>query len=306
MKLLLFIFLPLISIAHPGTGIVADKKSNIFYTDLEKVWKISLNGTKSVVVKNVHTHLLYMDDHDNLYGQHSMYSGEATNEWSYYVWRLNPAGKLDTIIKPTNGYYIDDFSFVWDTEGNKYWIQHWKQDKIVKTNKFGKTSVLATGDFKNVQWMHVVANKLYFVKEDDIFLIDTINKIQIFAKDLNDKKESQGHNSLFGLWSDDKMNLYVANTDRKKVQLITQNGAASDFYISENGWMPTGGVFDKDGNLWLLEASLKNDVRVKKITSKDLKARADKIPINLINYLLPASICIGMVLIISLVKNYLK
>ncbi len=209
MKLLLFIFLPLISIAHPGTGIVADKKSNIFYTDLEKVWKISLNGTKSVVVKNVHTHLLYMDDHDNLYGQHSMYSGEATNEWSYYVWRLNPAGKLDTIIKPTNGYYIDDFSFVWDTEGNKYWIQHWKQDKIVKTNKFGKTSVLATGDFKNVQWMHVVANKHYFVKEDDIFLIDTINKIQIFAKDLNDKKESQGHNSLFGLWSDDKMNQWV-------------------------------------------------------------------------------------------------
>lgn len=67
-KLFFLIFLlPAIGQAHPGVGIVKDSKGNIFYTDLKQVWKIS-NGIKAVVLPNVHTHELYIDKNDNLYG----------------------------------------------------------------------------------------------------------------------------------------------------------------------------------------------------------------------------------------------
>ena len=56
--------------AHPGVGIVNDSKGNIYYTDLKHIWKIDTLGRKSIAVPHVHSHELYMDEHDNLYGEH--------------------------------------------------------------------------------------------------------------------------------------------------------------------------------------------------------------------------------------------
>ena len=64
------------SFAHPGIGIVKDRKGNIYYTDLKQVWKIDKSGTKTMVVNNVHSHELYMDAEDNLYGEHLWYNGK--------------------------------------------------------------------------------------------------------------------------------------------------------------------------------------------------------------------------------------
>ncbi len=70
MKKLLFLIIlfPLFGQAHPGVGIVKDSKGNIYYTDLKQVWKIT-KGNKTVVVPDVHTHELYVDQNDNLYGE---------------------------------------------------------------------------------------------------------------------------------------------------------------------------------------------------------------------------------------------
>lgn len=62
--------------AHPGIGILEDSKGNVFYTDLKQVWKISPSGEKTVAVPGVHTHELYLDGDDNLYGEHLWYTGE--------------------------------------------------------------------------------------------------------------------------------------------------------------------------------------------------------------------------------------
>ncbi len=142
MKIIFFLFCLATgtSLAHPGIGIVKDSKGNIYYTNLEHVLKISADGRKTIAVKNVHTHQLYMDKQDNLYGQHSMYSGEATNEWSHYVWKLNAKGKLDTIIKHTKGFYIENFSFVQDDAGNLYLINS-KEDRIIKSSAKKNSSV---------------------------------------------------------------------------------------------------------------------------------------------------------------------
>ena len=98
-----FIMLSCSSVAHPGVGIVEDSKGNIFFTDLKQVWRIAKGGTKKVVVTNVHTHELYIDEKDNLFGEHLWYNGEQKNTWGYYVWRLSPDGKVICIEECQEG-----------------------------------------------------------------------------------------------------------------------------------------------------------------------------------------------------------
>src|SRR5688572_20470588 len=112
---LLFLVSPGIT-AHPGIGIVKDSKGNIYYTDLKQVWKISLDGTRTAVVKNVHTHELYMDEQDNLYGEHLWYNGESLDTWGHYAWCLKNNGELVKEIKPAEG-FLTNHSFVRDTAG---------------------------------------------------------------------------------------------------------------------------------------------------------------------------------------------
>src|SRR5687767_1052003 len=107
------------ALAHPGTGIVEDSKGNIYYTDLERVWRIAPDGARSVAVAGVHTHELYLDAGDNLYGEHTHYEGEATDRWSYRVWRRSPGGRIEDVVPPTEGFRTD-YSFVRDASGNMY------------------------------------------------------------------------------------------------------------------------------------------------------------------------------------------
>jgi hypothetical protein len=58
------------AIAHPGWGIVVDRAGNVFFTDLKQVWRIGTDGTKTVVVPNVHTHELFLDSAGTLHGEH--------------------------------------------------------------------------------------------------------------------------------------------------------------------------------------------------------------------------------------------
>src|SRR5258706_14893452 len=47
--------------AHPPVGIVADARGNIYYSDLAQVWRLSPDGSRTVVVPQVHTHELVLD-----------------------------------------------------------------------------------------------------------------------------------------------------------------------------------------------------------------------------------------------------
>jgi sugar lactone lactonase YvrE len=73
--------------AHPGWGIVVDRKGNVFYTDLKQVWRLDPDGKKMVVVPNVHTHELYLDDDGTLYGEHLWYDGKK-EKWGHYLWEF--------------------------------------------------------------------------------------------------------------------------------------------------------------------------------------------------------------------------
>ena len=262
--------------AHPGIGIVKDRKGNIYYTDLKQIWKIDNNGKKTMAVPNVHSHELYMDSADNLYGEHVWYNGERLNTWGHYVWCLKNDGELVKIKEPSPG-FLENYSFVRDQQGNMYWAERFKISRIKKKTPAGNIVTLVEGKFKDIRWMHAtLLGELYFVDLNDLYKVDKQGKLTLVAKSLEERNTIFEYTSLkhniFGIWLDKNDNIFIAVKGGGVVKKITA-GTVFTFVHSYGGWSPTGGLFDDEGNLWLMETNLANDTRVRKITEKELSSK---------------------------------
>jgi hypothetical protein len=255
--------------AHPGVGVVKDSRGNLFYTDLKHVWRIMPDGKKSVAVPNVHTHELCLDAEDNLYGEHLWYEGEATKKWGHRVWRLKRDGTLVDVIPAREG-FLRDYSFVRDRAGNMYWADRGAQTVIKKRSPDGKFNVHATADFRQVSWMTATPDGvLFLIDGGDLRRVAPDGKVTTVAATLSERRpapaEASDLNYHMGLWTDYKGSVYVA-VGRERLALKAQdNGATVVVARSRDGWAPSGGMFDRDGALWLLEYSPTNAVRVRRI-----------------------------------------
>jgi hypothetical protein len=281
-KLFISNFLLLLSftiVAHPGIGIVKDSKGNIFYTDLANVWKISLDGRKSKVVSNVHTHELYMDEHDNLYGEHLWYNGESQNTWGHYDWCLKNTGELVKEINPTEG-FSGNYSFARDSLGNMYWVERFTTSKIMKKTKNGEIIKLAEGKFGFIGWLTCTKNgSLYFTENNKLHRLSPDRKsdsyrMETLANNFGSKSTDfsmMGRNyDSYGIWTDAADNVYLAMVNSKKVIRIGADGNPQTILTSNSLWTICSGIFDNDGNMWVLENSVTNEVRARKITKEDL------------------------------------
>lgn len=68
-----------------------------------------------------------------------------------------------------------------------------------------------------------------------------------------------------GLWTDRIGNVYVAVFGGRMVKKVTPFGEVTVVAESSIPWGPTGGLVAPNGDLWLLEYSLTNSVRVRRI-----------------------------------------
>ncbi|MDX2047499.1 MAG: hypothetical protein SFU87_11980 [Chitinophagaceae bacterium] len=257
------------STAHPGIGIVKDSKGNIYYTDLKYVWKITPDGNKTIVVSNVHTHELYMDTADNLYGEHLWYNGEKTDTWGHYVWCLKNDGSLVKVKEPAEG-FLEDYSFARDDAGNMYWVQRGPVSKFKKKSPDGNITVLAEGKFGFIGWLYCIRNGIiYFTENNTLKKLSPDGSITLLADNLKSKRTDfsvmRRNYDTYGIWTDAENNVYVAMIDAKKVNRITPGGKVETIFHSTSIWTVCSGVFDNDGNLWVLENSATNEVRVRKL-----------------------------------------
>lgn len=268
---LLLLFIQLLN-AHPGIGIVLDSKGNIFYTDLKQVWMISADGNKSKVVMNVHTHELHIDKDDVLYGEHLWYNGEKQDTWGHYVWRRTPDGTVETIKGPLPG-FLEDYSFIRDAKENMYWVERFKVSRFKKKTP-QRTTTIGEGKFRNIRWMSATPEgTLFFMDLDRLYKLEA-GKFTLLADKLNESTSvfsivGDTHNA-YGIWTDAEHNIYVALFAGQRVKKITPDGKVSTVLHSPAPWGPTNGLFDKDGNLWILEYTIKGDAQVRKIDGKKL------------------------------------
>jgi hypothetical protein len=281
-KFLIFNLLLLISFAiaaHPGIGIVKDSKGNIYYTDLKQVWKISSDGRKTTVVPGVHTHELYIDENDNLYGEHLWYNGEREDTWGHYVWCLKNNGELVKDIKPTEGFQTN-YSFVRDSIGNMYWVERFTTSRIMRKSKQGEITKLIEGKFGFIGWLACAKDgSLYFTENNKLHRLSPDGQSDSYRmKTLADNIGSRstdftmmGRNyDSYGIWTDACDNVYLAMIDSKKVICIGNDGGARTVINTSSMWTICSGLFDNNGDLWVLENSLANEVRARKIAKAEL------------------------------------
>ncbi len=266
-----------VSKGHPGIGIVKDSKGNIYYTDLAKVWKISLDGRKAVVVNGVHTHELHIDEHDNLYGEHIWYNGESKDTWGHYVWCLKNTGEILKEINPTEG-FLSNYSFVRDSSGNMYWVERFTTSKIMKKSKYGEMTKLIEGKFGFISWLTCTKNgSLYFTESNKLQRLSQDGKLETLAENIGSKSTDfsvigRNYNS-YGIWTAAADNVYLAMIDSKKVIRIGADGKPQTILTSNSMWTVCSGIFDNNGNMWVLENSMSNEVRARKVTKEDLSGK---------------------------------
>jgi len=275
-----FFLISFTAAAHPGIGIVKDSKGNIFFTDLANVWKISfLDGSKSKVVSNIHTHELYIDEHDNLFGEHLWYNGESQNTWGHYAWCLKNTGELVKDINPTEE-FLSNYSFIRDSSGNMYWVERFTTSRIMKKTKAGVITKLVEGKFGFIGWLTCTKNSsLYFTENNKLHRLFADSKsdsyrMETLAENIGSKSTDfsmMGRNyDSYGIWTDAADNVYLAMIDSKKVIRIGSDGKPQTILASNSMWTVCSGIFDNGGNMWVLENSISNQVRARKITKEDL------------------------------------
>ncbi len=269
-----FLLLSFAIAAHPGIGIVKDSKGNVYYTDLKQVWKILPDGSKTTVVRGVHTHELYIDENDNLYGEHLWYNGESKDTWGHYAWRLNNTGELVKEIKPTEG-FLTNYSFARDSFGNMYWVERFNTSRIMKKSRTGEITKLIEGKFGFIGWLSCTKNgSLYFTENNKLHKLSASGKLETLANNIGSKSTDftmMGRNyDSYGIWTDEADNIYLAMIDSKNVIRIGNDGKVETIINTNSSWTICSGIFDNNGDLWVLENSITNEVRVRKITKTEL------------------------------------
>jgi len=265
-------------LAHPPVGIVRDAAGNVFYSDLEQVWRIAPDGSKSVAVPAVHTHELALDAAGNLYGEHVWYEGEKTDRWGHRVWVRHPDGRIEDVYPARSGFRTD-YQFTRDARGNHYWIDR-ANPSTVRRRSFdvpgGREAIVATLppaiDGASIGWMTVAPEgTIFFTAERDLYRVAVDGAVRPLAAGLGTTSGSRpaatGKHVLMGLWLDAEGRVYVAAWGEGNVKRVTQTGKVEVFAHSTWPWGPTGGVFAPNGDLDLLETSVTSAVRVRRIAA---------------------------------------
>jgi hypothetical protein len=278
---------------HPASGIVVDRAGNIYFSDLETVWKLDASGKLSVFRPGVpgrHVHELSIDEQDNIYGADISYVSE---KWISDVWRMTPEGKFAYLLEPTDN--APRGMSIWrDRQGNMYLVDqnnHLKQQTLLlRRTPEGKVSTLAGSAYGHADGKGVAARfssvgGMAFGLDDSLYLTDGTfvrrvmpdGTVTTVASDLNvrtseDKPTLFGglYGNLAGLGVDGNGNVYVADAGNRRLLKIESGGKVAVLLRTEPPFFPNG-VAAARGNLYVLEVgltlpNLTSGPRIRKIT----------------------------------------
>jgi sugar lactone lactonase YvrE len=280
--------------AHPATGIVVDRNSNVYFSDLETIWKVDTNGKLSVfraAEGGRHVHELFMDQQDNIYGGDISYN-PSTKTWPSAVWKMTPQGQFTWLLEPTE--HPPRGISIWrDRDGNNYWIDqnnHTKtQTLLLRRTPDGTVTTFAGGAYGHADGKGTASRfgsvwGMFFAADDTIYLTDgpSVRKVSrdgtvsTVARGLDfrtrddDPTLPTAYGSLAGLCVDPEGNIFVADAGRRRLLKVDTRGEVSVILRVEAPFFPTG-VASDGRNLYVLEVgftmpNISSGPRVRKIT----------------------------------------
>ena len=281
--------------AHPATGIVVDRAGNVYFSDLETIWKISTDGKLTIFLagqRGRHVHELAIDEQDNIFGGDVSYNPD-TKGWPSAIWKMTTEGEitylLETTETPPRGMSI------WrDRKGNSYWVDqnnHTKtQTLLLKRTPEGVVTTLAGGayghaDGKGTDAKFSSVGGMAFGPDGSLFLSDaaSIRKVTMEGivttiasglgfRDGKDQPRflSGLSGSLTGLTVARNGIIYVADSENRRLLKVTPEGKTEVILRTEPPFFPNG-VAAAGNDLYVLEVgftlpNISSGPRVRKIS----------------------------------------
>jgi len=289
---LFFIGLMTDVLSHPAWGIVVDANGQIYFSDLETIYKIDSQGKLSIFragVSGRHVHDLSIDAGGNIYGWENVYEPQTEKHLRAF-WKMSPKGEYTEIVSLTENPPLG-ISIWRDSGGNTYSVEPWnnekKETKIIKRTTDGKTSVFAGGKYgyldgqKEKAEFNVITdmafgkdNTIYLTNDDKVRKIDRFGMVTtIYRNETTNQKQNnpEPFSRLYGLDVDKENNVLAADFANNRLLKISSDGKISTFLKSEKDWSPIG-VATFGDEVYVLEvrpytASIHTGNRVLKISS---------------------------------------
>jgi hypothetical protein len=289
---LFFIGLMTDVLSHPAWGIVVDTNGQIYFSDLETIYKIDSQGKLSIFragVSGRHVHDLSIDAGGNIYGWENVYEPQTEKHLRAF-WKMSPKGEYTEIVSLTENPPLG-ISIWRDSGGNTYSVEPWnnekKETKIIKRTTDGTTSVFAGGKYgyldgqKEKAEFNVITdmafgkdNTIYLTNDDKVRKIDRFGMVTtIYRNETTNQKQNnpEPFSRLYGLDVDKENNVVAADFANNRLLKISSDGKISTFLKSEKDWSPIG-VATFGDEVYVLEvrpytASIHTGNRVLKISS---------------------------------------
>jgi len=251
-----------VAAAHPAVGLVVDREGTAFFSDTVHVWMIRPDGTKTVAVRDVHTHELRLEADGTLVGEHLVYQG---GRWSHRVWQRTRDGRISDLVPMRTGFLADyrDVSFQQDAAGIAYWMEGQQPAALRARVPGGAARTVATFPFTNQSWLSVRPDGTAYVSEGGVvWRVRPRGPVERLPAGVSTSRERL---AVMGVTESPDGAVYLAAYGDGVVRRLASDGRLEVVVRSGDGWGPTAVALAADGTLWVLEASTTNAQRVRRV-----------------------------------------
>ncbi|QCK16110.1 NHL repeat-containing protein [Mangrovivirga cuniculi] len=245
--------------AHPSWGIVVDQNENIYFADIlhnemGSVWKLTNKGKLELLFENFHAHNVSLDADGNLITAHG--------ENNHTMVRLNSDGKIDTLYHRLNHEEFNGGNSTYTPLGEIVFVA---ENYLWRVNQYGDKEKLSEYKLGWSQTVYADENGNYYAPDigdglGKLIKIDSTGSSTIIATNLISKLDrpfDRHADILMGITLGCDGHVYVAELAGKRIIKVLDNQKTETFYISSDGWFPTGVDFFS-GNAYILEYKSKN------------------------------------------------
>lgn len=261
--------------AHPTWGICVNADGEIYFADTghERVWKINQRGALFTLIKNKHSHGLWLDQAGNLFGEHVAWDA-AAGQWSHSHWRFNTKEKLVEVGMPvfTEAHYT---GFVRDAAGNQIEVESSAQTlRLLKRTPAGQLILLAGGargyadgqstqaQFERIEAMTLGPDgSLYVCDNACIRRVTPTGAVTTLGGNPLAGVPRAASAASMGLAVDGRGTVFVADVEHGVVRKITADNRVETVRITGWFWTPAGVAVVND-ELYVLEDLSRSPLRV--------------------------------------------